>query len=280
MNLSVMQCTFYGLLSRGEVTPAKLAEDYSKAGATAIEPMGSSINASESLWKEADAAFKDHGLIYDCYDLGINLIGDGSPAAMQKALDDVERNAEFASTRLSTPCMMIYGTAPAEGMDNDVARRIYGEQLRKAAELAKPYNITVCIEDFGVTPFFTASATHCKAVLDVAGDDVKFNFDNGNFFYGGETAKQAFALLADKTCHIHIKDFRMYRDDNPEIKKLRSVDGYLFEEAPHGQGVADVDWTIKSFLERCYKVFFSIEVFTKHTYEDTIYALQHASSLA
>ena len=279
MNLSVMHCTFHGLLSRGEVTPAKLAEDYSKAGATAIEPMFSCINASNSLWQEADAAFKDHGLIYDCLDAGINLIGDGSPAAMQKALDEAERNAELARTRLATPCMMIYGTAPAEGMELDYARNLYGEQLRKAAELAKPYNITVCIEDFGVTPYFTASATHCKAVLDVAGDDVKFNFDNCNFFYGGETAKQAFALLADRTCHIHIKDFRMFKDDSI-TNRLRSVDGYLFEDKLHGQGAADVDWTIKSFLEHGYKGFFSMEVFSKHTYEDTIYALKHASSLA
>ena len=279
MNLSVMQCTFNGLLSRGEVTPAKLAEDYSKAGATAIEPMGSCINASESLWKESDAAFKDHGMIYDCFDIAINLIGDGSKDAMQKALDNVERNAEFVRTRLAAPCMMVHSTAPAEGMELDYARKLYGEQLRKAAELAKPFNVTVCIEDFGVTPFFTASATHCKTVLDIAGDDVKFNFDNGNFFYGGETPRKAFELLADKTCHAHIKDFRMFKDDSI-TNRLRSVDGFLFEDKLHGQGVADVDWTIKAFLGRGYKGFFSMEVFSKNTYEDTIYALKHASSLA
>ncbi|MBQ7650561.1 MAG: sugar phosphate isomerase/epimerase [Victivallales bacterium] len=279
MNLSVMQCTFHGLLSRGEVTPAQLADDYSKAGATAIEPMFSCVNASNSLWKETDAAFKDHGMVYDCLDVGVNLIGDGSQTAMQAALDEVQRNAEIARNILAAPCMMVYGTAPAKDMDLDYARRIYGEQLRKAAELAKPFNVTVCIEDFGVTPFFTASATHCKAVLDIAGDDVKFNFDNGNFYYGGETAQQAFALLADRTCHLHIKDFRMFRDDSIK-NRTRSVNGDLFEEAPHGQGVAEVDWTIKSFLERGYKGFFSIEVFSKNTYADTIYALKHASSLA
>ncbi|MBO4344265.1 MAG: sugar phosphate isomerase/epimerase [Victivallales bacterium] len=279
MNLSVMQCTFHGLLANGTVTPAKLADDYSKAGATAIEPMGSCIEASESLWKETDAAFKDHGMVYDCYDVGINLIGDGSQAAMQAALDNVKRHAEFAGTVLFTPCMMVYGTAPAQGMSNDDGRRIYGEQLRKAAEIAKPYNIVICIEDFGVTPHFTAAATHCKAVLDIAGDDVKMNFDNGNFLYGGETVRSAFALLADRTCHIHIKDFKMYRDDSV-TKATRSVNGDLFREAPHGQGDADVDWTIRSFLAHGYKGFFSIEVFSANTYEDTIFALNHARTLA
>lgn len=279
MNLSVMHCTFNGLLSRKEVTPAQLAEDYSKAGATAIEPMERCIAADENLWKETDAACKDHGLVYDCYDVGVNLIGDGTADAMQKALDDVKRNAEYARTVLAAPCMMIYGTAPAEGMELDYARKLYGEQLRKAAELAKAFNVTACIEDFGVTPYFTASATHCKTVLDIAGDDAKFNFDNGNFFYGGETPRKAFELLADKTCHIHIKDFRMFKDDSI-TNRLRSVDGFLFEDKLHGQGDADVDWTIKSFLARGYKGFFSMEVFSKHTYEDTIYALKHASSLA
>jgi len=279
MNLSVMQCTFHGLLANGKVTPAKLAESYSKAGATAIEPMESCLHGPEILWKESDSAFKDYGLVYDCYDVGINLIGDGSSKALQEALDKAASNAEIAREILSAPCMMIYGTAPAEGMDYDYARKLYGEQLRKIAELAKPYNVTVCIEDFGVTPHFTASSKHCKAVLDVAGDAVKFNFDNGNFFYGGDTARNAFALLADRTCHVHIKDLKMYRDDSV-TKATRSVNGDLFSEMPHGQGIADVDWTIKSFLERGYKGFFSIEVFSKNTYEDTIFALKHASSLA
>ena len=253
MKLSVMLFPFM----TGNIDVKQTVHDFAIAGATALEPMDTRNRALPEDWKLFYEAAKDEGLGFSCYDVCLNLVGN-SDDDRREVLDKAKRGFEFSRQVLDCSLVMIPGSKPAEGMSNEEGRRIYGEQLGKAAELAKDFGITVLIEDFGMTPSFTAHSAHCVEVMKYAGPLPCFTFDNGNFLYAGEQTRDAFADFAPRTRHVHIKDFVIAPEDGS--KGLRSTLGQRFTDCPIGQGITDAEWTVRSFLNIGYDGYFSMEV--------------------
>ena len=269
MKLSVMLFPFM----TGKIDVKQLVHDFAIAGATALEPMDSKNRMFPDDWKLLYEAAKDEGLGFSCYDVCLNLVGN-SDAERKQVLEEAKRGFEYSRDVLECPLVMIPGSKPAEGMSNEEGRKIYGEQLGRAAEIAKEFGIKVVIEDFGVYPTFTASSAQCAEVMKYAGPLPGYTFDNGNFFYGGEQTRDAFETFAPRTLHVHIKDFVVA---SPEVTKgTMSVLGQRFTHCPIGQGITDVEWTIKSFLARGYDGFFSMEVTSVPW---TVNALKYCASL-
>ncbi|MBR4673404.1 MAG: sugar phosphate isomerase/epimerase [Victivallales bacterium] len=270
MKLSVMLFPF----QNGKYEPRQLVHDLAIAGATALEPMESKNIAFPDDWKVIYETAKDEGMSFSCYDLGLNLVGT-SDQDRAEALEHAKRGFEFSREVLDCSLVMIPGSKPAEGMSNEEGRKIYGEQLGKAAEIAAQFGIKALIEDFGVYPYFSANSAHCAEVMKYAGPLPGFTFDNGNFLYGGEQTRDAFATFAPRTHHVHIKDFVVAPED--ATKGTRSVLGQRFVECAIGEGITDVEWTIKSFLARGYDGFFSMEV---STLPRVVNALKYCATLA
>ncbi len=257
MKLSVMLFPFHGGLSQGVFEARQLVRDLWCAGARAIEPMWSWIVKDPDKWAEFHAASRDAGMAYSCYDVGLNLVGT-CEADRAKALDDCKRQVDFARDVLKCPIVMLPGSRPAEGMSNEDGRKIYGETLGKAAAAAAGSGVTICIENFGMTPHFAASAKHCLEVLDYAGGAAKFTFDNGNFLLGGDLPSEILPLVADRVCHVHIKDFeRRLPDDRPG---LTSVHGVQYKGCLIGNGTAQGELCVNMLKARGYDGWFSAEV--------------------
>ena len=185
VKLSVMLFPFHRLLGDGALDPVAFVAQLQAEGVTAIEPMASWVRSDPQNWARFDAAVRAAGLTYSCYDIGVNFVGEG-PVDRQSAVELVQREVGFCRDTLQCPVALLPGTRPSAGMSNEEGRKLYGEGLAQAAALTAGSGVTLTIEDFGVYPRFACAARHCLEVLQVAGNAVKFTFDNGNFMRSEE----------------------------------------------------------------------------------------------
>jgi len=258
MKMSVMLFPFHSRLTNGELTAKQLVADFAAEGVTAIEPMMSWIVAQPDKWAEFDKAARDAGMVYSCYDVGVNLIGE-TEADRAAALDTVAEGVEFCVEKLQCPVALLPGTKPSTGMSNEDGRKLYGEGLAKSVERTKGSGVTLTIEDFGVYPAFAASGAHCAEVIEASNcPDVKFTFDNGNFLIADDTPTNAYGLLKDRTVHVHIKDFAFREDDGK--KGLASPGGKLFKGCMIGDGAGEVAECLQLLKADGYDGWISLEV--------------------
>lgn len=254
MKLSIMLFPFHGGIVNGDLTPGGLVEQFSGAGITALEPMLSNLDA-EPKWAELLEAAKQAGMQFSCLDVGVNFIGE-SAADREAAMETVKRGLNFCA-ELNCPVALLPGTRPAPGMSNEDGRKIYAEGLAKAAELARPLGITTCIEDFGVYPAF---ACHSKDVLEVvtlAGPETKVTWDNGNFILADEMPMDALPPLWDRTCHVHIKDFKL---DETGQAGLKTPSGKAYKGIRMGDGDCQITECVTELKRRNYDGWISLEV--------------------
>ena len=257
MQLSVMLFPFHRLLSDGALHPEAFVAQLQAEGVTAIEPMASWIRSDPQNWARFDAAVRAAGMVYSCYDIGVNFIGE-SPADRQAALDLVAGEVAFCRDTLGCPIALLPGTRPAAGMSNEEGRKLYGEGLAKSAARSAGSGVTLTIEDFGVYPHFACAAAHCLEVLEAAGDAVKLTFDNGNFMLGGDRPLDAYHATKARIAHVHIKDFcRRAADGKPS---LTTVDGVPLQGCRIGAGEAQVGECLEALRRAAYGGWVSIEV--------------------
>jgi L-ribulose-5-phosphate 3-epimerase len=270
MKLSIMLFPFHGSLSQGHISPEALIAELKSAGATGIEPMWSWMRQEPKLWQRLHQASKEADLACACYDVGVNLIGE-SPGDREQAVATCMEQIAFARDVLACPSMMIHGTRPAKDMSNEEGRRLYGKSLAKIAAVAKGSGLCICIENFGVYPHFTASARHCREVLDIAGPELGFTFDNGNFLLGGDVPTAIFADLKDRIRHVHIKDMRAVADDEKPANV--AADGTGYRGCYLGEGDARVKECIALLKQEGYQGWISAEI-NSSSHEEARHALQ------
>ncbi|MCK5802390.1 MAG: sugar phosphate isomerase/epimerase [Lentisphaeria bacterium] len=267
--LSVMLLCYHSGLSASAISPRDLLAAFSEAGVNGLEPAPKWCEDEPVLWSEIQSIAGDLGMDWSCADHGVNFIGDGTAGARQEALDIVARGVEFCR-KLGCERMLLPGTKPCEGMSNEDGRLVYGDMLAKAAEQSAGSGITLMIEDFGMTPLFTASAGHCLDVLKGAGDAVKFTFDNGNFLLGGDLPAECYSAFRGRIEHVHIKDFRVRQPD--ESPSLVSPAGVGYEGCPIGAGDAQPDGCLKLLKADGYDNWLSIEAGGYDTAEPAVQA--------
>ena len=256
MKLSVMLFPFHKDLTEGTYSALDLIERLYAVGVRALEPMLVRMDASHEIADQLRAAAADFGMSYSCLDIGANLIGE-SEADRSKALDTVARGVDLC-LELDCPIALIPGTTPAPGMSNEEGRGIYSRMLARAAELTADSGVTLTIEDFGMAPDFACHSTHVREVVVAAGPEIKVAWDNGNFLLADEMPVDAFPPLADRTVHVHIKDWLPVPADADE--GILSPAGKRWVGAQIGQGDAQVAESLRLLYDDGYDGWISLEV--------------------
>lgn len=256
MKLSVMLFPFHKDLTEGTYSSLDLIEKLYAVGVRALEPMLSRIDDSHEVADQIRAAAADFGMSYSCLDIGANLIGE-SEADRAAALDTVARGVDLC-LELDCPVALLPGTGPAPGMSNEEGRAIYSQMLARAAERTADSGVTLTIEDFGVTPEFACHSTHVREVVVAAGPEIKVTWDNGNFLLADEMPVDAYPPLADRTLHVHIKDWLPLPSDADE--GILSPAGKRWTGAHIGQGHAQVAESLRLLHDDDYDGWISLEV--------------------
>jgi sugar phosphate isomerase/epimerase len=99
--------------------------------------------------------------------------------------------------------------------------RLAVEQVRRLADAARPYGLTVTTENYD---FFT-SQDFLRIFQEVGRDNVGLHNDTGNWLILGEDPLTATRALASYTYHAHVRDY-VLRDG-------------IYTSVPIGQGVVD-----------------------------------------
>ncbi|MFP3904230.1 MAG: sugar phosphate isomerase/epimerase family protein [Armatimonadota bacterium] len=267
MKLSVMLFPFHAGMKDGDIDVAPSLRQMKDAGVTGIEANLPYADQTPALWRELLHAASDLGLAHACFDIGVNLIGE-SAADRQEAVDTVVRSVDICRD-IGCQTALVHGTRPSQGMTNDEGRKIYSEQLAKAAEGVEGSGVTLTIEDYGVYPEFSCSSRHVLDIVEGTGrDDVKVTFDNGNFMLADEEPMDAYPVLIDRTVHVHLKDWESV---DPEAERgLVSPGGTRYVGCEIGEGTARVGEVTQRLRSDGYDGWLSLEVSTSPPLEAAI----------
>ena len=139
---------------------------------------------------------------------------------------------------------------PDEKADEEVLTQRMIDGLALAAEYGQPRNVAVTLEDFDgmVAPY------NCISGMKMFMDSIPklgCSFDTGNFIMFGEDPLEAFHLLKDRTCTVHIKD-RSRTPVNPGDIPKQCADGSTVYPCPVGRGYIPIPEIVKELKEDGY----------------------------
>jgi len=259
MNLCIMLFPFDAPMSKGRFTPEKLIQTLIREGVRGVEPMHRGVARFPEIWERVRRAALEAGLAFPCFDINVNFVGSGSDADRESAVETVRTGVEFCRSMLGAPLALLAGTAPAADRPVGESRRRYAEGLAAAIAETRESGVRLAIEDYGVYPAFTASAEHCREILDYPGcENLGFVFDNGNFLLADERPLDVIDLFRDRIVHVHIKDFvRRSPDGRPG---LTSRAGVPYRGALLGEGEAQVAEVVRTFRRNGYSGWISLEI--------------------
>ena len=137
----------------------------------------------------------------------------------------------------------------------DVCADVVSEYIGDICDLAKPYNITVVIENYSdyKCPFATLSDID-RLLSD--NPDLYFVLDSGNFWFNRIDACEAIERYKDKIRHVHFKDI------SPSETGSICINGKTCESNEMGSGVIDFPKILKLLSEIGYDDSVSIEINT------------------
>ena len=178
-------------------------EGYAKAGIRAVEPDLTKVR--EFAQKESPAAARR---LLD--DLGLRAVSSSNQLqlpepgnARTQALEDLKWKVELAKTigadRLVTPSA---GTGVYT--EDDYKKGI--DNMREAAEIAKPFGVTLMLEFARTSRFAACLPTALKLVREVNHPNYKVMMDTWHF-WGGVSKFEDLELLRDgELWHLHFED--------------------------------------------------------------------------
>lgn len=258
MRISTMLFPYQAALQAEEYSAATLFATLREAGMSGLELAWEGVQSDPTLAKEMLQAAAAEKLLFPCLDVRAPM-ASGDEQENQLLLANCREAFAFCRDEISCPIALLYGSAPAEGVSNTEARRHYAEMLGRCAELASEFGITVCIEDFGVTPLFTASSRHCLEVIRISNHpEVRFNFDNGNFLLADERPLDALEAVKELICHVHLKDF-CRRVPSAQNHSLCTPSGVAYRSCGLGDGAGEVVPCLKRLQELGYDGWLSSE---------------------
>ncbi len=224
-------------------------EGYAKAGIRAVEPQ--LVKVREFAQKESPAAAKrlldDLGLkaVSSSNQLGLPEPGD----ARMRSLEDLRWKVELAQTigcdRLVAPST---GTGPYT--EDDYKRGV--DNLREAAEIAKPFGVSLMLEFTRTSRFAGSLPTAIKLVREANHPNVRLMMDTYHF-WGGISKFEDLELLRDgELHHLHFEDVPA---DPP-----REIQGQPNRVYP-GEGIAPLRRIVELLKRKQYSGAASLEMF-------------------
>ena len=190
---------------------------------------------------ETRRALVDHGLILPCVQSSARF-DSPDPRVRRENLDNAEQIAELAA-RLGSPAVRVFGDRVQPGCTFDDTAGWIAESLVLLREKLRPANIAVWLETHG--NFATAQAV--AEVIAKTEDDVQIIWDPANALEEfGESPLQAGTTFGSSIRHVHLKDFRVNRENGYEYTLM-------------GEGEMPLDEVRSVLVELNYNGFISFE---------------------
>ena len=224
-------------------------EGYSKAGIRAVEPQLAKVR--EFAQKESPAAARR--LLAD---LGLkpasssNQIGLAEPGdARARSLEDLKWKVELAQ---SIGCDRIVAPSAGAGPYTEDDYKRGADNLREAAEIAKPFGVTLMLEFSRFSRFVASLPTALKMVRETNHPNVRVMVDTYHL-WGGISKFEDLELLRDgELNHLH---FEVAPADPP-----REIQGQPHRKFP-GEGIAPLRRIIDALKRKQYAGAASLELF-------------------
>ena len=224
-------------------------EGYAKAGVRAVEP--SLVKVREFAQKEPVAAARrlldDLGLkpVSSSNQLGLPEPGEGRVKSLEELKWKVELAQAIGADRLVAPSA---GTGTYT--EDDYKRGV--DNLREAAEIARPFGITLMLEFARTSRFAGSLPTALKLVREANHPNVRVMLDTYHF-WGGISKFEDLELLRDgELHHLHFEDVPA---DPP-----REIQGQPHRAFP-GEGIAPLRRIIEVLKRKKYAGPASFETF-------------------
>jgi len=225
-------------------------EGYAKAGIRAVEP--ALIKVREFAQKESPAAAKrlldDLGLkpVSSSNQLGLPEPGD----ARARALEDLKWKVELARA-IGCDRLVAPSTGTGQYTEDDYKRG--ADNLREAADIARPFGVTLMLEFTRSSRFAGSLPTALKLVREANHPNVRVMMDTYHF-WGGISKFEDLELLRDgELHHLHFEDVPA---DPP-----REIQGQPHRVFP-GEGIAPLRRIVEVLKRKQYTGPASLEMFT------------------
>jgi 2-keto-myo-inositol isomerase len=224
-------------------------EGYAKAGIRAVEP--SLLKVREFAEKESPAAARR---LLD--DLGLravscsNQVGLSEPGeARARSLADLKWKVELART-IGSDRLVAPSTGSGQYTEDDYKRG--ADHLREAADIAKPFGVSLMLEFTRASRFVAALPTALKMVRDANHPNLRLMMDTFHF-WGGISKFEDLELLQDgEMHHLHFEDVPA---DPP-----REIQGQPHRVFP-GEGIAPLRRIVELLKRKKYAGAASLEMF-------------------
>ena len=229
MQLGAMIYSFRPAIVSGQMTQRDAIDLCAELGLVCVDTMA---GLGGQPWPDVRKMVEDAGLYVASHITNANLAArdDGErQAAMDKVRASVEDTVALGADKL----MVVTGAIP-EGDTRQATQQRIGQALRSLCAEARAAGVQLCIEDFPGQNSPHRTSAEVLAVCAIAGPDLGVCFDTGNFLSGGETPQQAWPVVASKTIHSHVKDWR-WTDGG----RQSTPDGRRFDPELVGQGILD-----------------------------------------
>jgi 2-keto-myo-inositol isomerase len=224
-------------------------EGWAKAGIRAVEP--NLLKVREFAQTESPAAARklldDLGLkaASSSNQLGIPEPGDARARALEDLKWKVELAQQIGADRLVCP-------SAGTGMYTEDDYKRGAENLREAAEIARPFGVTLMLEFTRTSRFAGSLPTALKLVRDANHPNVRVMMDTYHF-WGGISKFEDLELLRDgELHHLHFEDVPA---DPP-----REVQGQPHRVFP-GEGIAPLKRIVEVLKRKKYSGPASLEMF-------------------
>jgi 2-keto-myo-inositol isomerase len=224
-------------------------EGWAKAGIRGVEP--NLVKVREFAQKESPAAARrlldDLGLkaMSSSNQLFLPEPGDQRARALEDLKWKVELAQQIGADRIVCP-------SAGTGMYTEDDYKKGADNLREAAEIAKPYGVTLMLEFARTSRFASCLPTALKVVRDTNHPNVRVMMDTYHF-WGGISKFEDLELLRDgELHHLHFEDVPT---DPP-----RELQGQPHRAFP-GEGIAPLKRIVEVLKRKKYSGAVSLEMF-------------------
>lgn len=224
-------------------------EGYAKAGIRAVEPALTKVR--EFAQKESPAAAKR---LLD--DLGLtpvsssNQLGLPEPSETRaKSLEDLKWKVELAQA-IGCDRLVAPSAGPGQYTEDDYKRGV--DNLREAAEIAKPFGVTLMLEFARTSRFAGSLPTALRLVREADHPNLRVMMDTYHL-WGGISKFEDLELLRDgELHHLHFED-------------VPATPPREIQEQPHrkfpGEGIAPLRRIVEALKQKKYAGPASLEMF-------------------
>ncbi len=212
-------------------------------------------NAARELKKYADA----RGVVFPCFSLFIDLVGEDAEARM-------EYLKGYAEVAAILDCPYLHHTVIPECTDPTAVLPRHDElfdkgvrAVREIYDYAAPLGVRTIYEDQG---YIFNGVKGMTAMIDAVGRDIGVVADFGNITQADETIEAFIPAFADRIVHAHLKDV-LITPENETGRSLKTIGGNYMLSVPVGEGSVHFQKGLSLLREIGYDGYFGLEFSAK-----------------